>query len=1107
MDQVYPLNAPAPDPDIVDRHLGINNDILAGVAVAMPTRIDDALQANAQALGPVQARMQRSSQALLTANSTALKPVINALQGHVDAALAGNQAALDQLPASAKVAAAAVQTGPSDWAVVFNQVQNQFSAVEGVTSATLAQPWVIVAAGLTSAQAETLVQQRAAANGTQVYRGPIPTVATPTPAPTPAPVTTPVAPAPTTPVNLPPGCLPVTAVSDPSQLKFPPGDGSDPSSPNRSVVVYSAAGSIFTGPSNSVTSATPGVQILQYVDIPTGYVQWGGTGVQISGICPVEMAPITPQPQPPEPPPEPPPPPPEPPPPPPPPQPQWFCVRQQSGDGSYTYSVQQFADIIAVSSSAFQYVSGPFATQSEAQASCQSIQDTITRVITCPTPGTVGLPDWCSVNVCQTIDALTGAVKGPKSFDLFVATGAGTQENPAPLGTWLWDVKNTPVIGEGLQALIVLAFCKIDALVNSAITDAGANTGPFIAVGVIRAIVDWAAKWFGLGLNDANKRLGYWLNYISPTYIPNAYEADALWQQGFIGEEQWQCWVKANNVCPDPHKLIAEAGVWHPTQHEVERLWRIGWLSDDERAKYQHWNKLHSPLAVQTYAQLYEQYPSMSDVIRFMVRDVWDQTVVESAGLDGDFDAKWTADAKRYGNIAGVSDDLARLNWRAHWVLPAASQIFEMVRRLRPNRVDAALAFTHDDAIKLLGVNDFAPGYRERLLAVSYAPLPIRAIRTLYDTHQISTDEVGERYQDQGYSAKDADLFKSQEEVLRRRRVAGQSHGYTPGFIAKALQLNAITELEARHHMAQLGYSAGAVDDMIKVAALTRTMQFALQGERRAMSLALRSVLNGYQVGTLGRDQALSVLIQQGYSVQAGNVALDALDLSSRTKLASTLVARMRQAILKGEVTVAQGEQALIAAGIAPPRAAEYAASWTLQLSPKRKVLSGNQVLKYVRDGILTSDQARQRLVNLGFAADDVQLMLLEVAYQTQQAEIRLKSALDKQRQKAASALLRESQRQQALADKTRKALCKQTPPGLLRRWYVSRQIDDQYVIDSLSCQGYTSDVTERYLREFQSDRQAADDKKAAKAAKATAAAGNGSTGGTSPTPASGGSP
>lgn len=1126
MDQVYDLQAPPPDPDIVDRHLAINNDILAGVANALPTRIDDALMANGQAIAPIESRMQRSAGTLLNQNTQALRPAMAALQGQVDAALAGNGAALDQLPPSVKVATQSASANPALLTADGNPTagtwvvwSNDYTGVKVPQPSTQAQPvgvgWRVVDAGLSQAQAFALA-------GTLNPPGSIPAVPAPmtTPMPTPAqPVNT--GPAPITVSTVPPlttndgvqgswYCL--TSFDGVSYSGFVPVGSEFMLLPSAGVNSYSgpyASQDVANAACNAQAPTPPTVQYycasFTTYDGNTQYQVFDSNAIgaavadgwkQVSGpypdqgtaiaACKAPPTTIPPIGQPPTP-------------------LQYWCAYVKMPDGSTTYNVFDSTAIDQKVQQGWTKYLGPFADFLTAQIACFGASQVPQQTPAACQPGTLPLyPNWCSVNVCDTIDAISGATEGKKTFDVFDMLAAGTQENIGPAGTWLNQVRQIALVGESFYSVIATVGCKLNATINAAIAEDTQAKDGLVPVAVVFGVLDFLSKWFGLGLGDTKTKFGYWLNYLSPTTIPTQGETDELFQRNIISQEQWTCYTRANNTCEQPHFLVAQAGLHQPDIAETIKLHRLEFIDDPTYEKLMTFNKVGDRYAMYLAEKGYDNYPNAPDIIRFMTRDVFDPAVVTSAGLDKEFPEKWVGEAKTLGYAAGVNDDLALLHWRAHWVLPSMSQTFEMVRRLRPGRVAPSLEFTQADALQLMGVNDTAPGYRDRLLSISYAPLPIRAIRGLYDTHQLTTAEVGERYQDQGYSADDAALFSRQEEILRNRRLAAAGKGFTPAVISKALQANAMSDAEARHHMLRLGYSGADVDNMEQVAALERRMAFALAGEKRAMALALRSTLSAYEVGSIGRPDALAVLQQQGYSTVAATVTLNALDLSSRTSVAKTLVGRVRQGVLKGEVSLGQGEQALVAAGIDPARAQEYVASWTLLLSPKRKLLSGQQVLKMLREGILTREQASQRLSNLGFNPDDTQLLIVEVAYQTNQAQTRLQVASDKQRARAAAALLRESNRLNVLADKTRKQLCKQTPPALLRRWYAVHQIDSQYVIDSLSCQGYTPQVIDEYLRDFNDARTAKDAKKAAQAAKATATttngtAGTGSAGGTTP--------
>lgn len=365
-----------------------------------------------------------------------------------------------------------------------------------------------------------------------------------------------------------------------------------------------------------------------------------------------------------------------------------------------------------------------------------------------PPPATLSWPRWCSVNVCQSIAANNDSLQGGEGFNLFQVLGAYDAEGNPDHNSWFYKLSShlPQAVWDGL----VGAVGQVNVWVNDSLGTLAPSATQLGALFLVRAGVDFIQRWLGLGLEDVNRSIGYWINYLAPSEIPSVGDADAAYRAGVISFDQWQCWVRANNVCPDPHQLVFQATVTRPGIREAERLYRAGVINDQTRRDLQRYQGVFAGSDGDYFRELYTEYPGFQDVISFMLRDVWDPAVVASAGLDAEFDEKYTADARRYGDIAGLTPDLARLYWRAHWRLPATGEVYEMVRRLRPGRVPPNLQFTQADGLKLLGVNDVAPGYRERLMALSYRPLSRLDAKRLYYLGVIDQAEVAEVMADEG---------------------------------------------------------------------------------------------------------------------------------------------------------------------------------------------------------------------------------------------------------------------------------------------------------------------------------------------------------------------
>jgi len=142
----------------------------------------------------------------------------------------------------------------------------------------------------------------------------------------------------------------------------------------------------------------------------------------------------------------------------------------------------------------------------------------------------------------------------------------------------------------------------------------------------------------------------------------------------------------------------------------------------------------------------YFEYPSGEDFIRFAVRDVFNPSVVEMAGLDDMF----PEDILPYAAKAGMSEQVLRWNWRAHWQLPSPQMAYEMLHR----RI-----ISEDELKQLLKVADWAPGYIDALMAISYNPLTRVDARRMWETGVLSDEGFRDAMKDLGYNDKNADLY------------------------------------------------------------------------------------------------------------------------------------------------------------------------------------------------------------------------------------------------------------------------------------------------------------------------------------------------------------
>jgi len=136
-------------------------------------------------------------------------------------------------------------------------------------------------------------------------------------------------------------------------------------------------------------------------------------------------------------------------------------------------------------------------------------------------------------------------------------------------------------------------------------------------------------------------------------------------------------------------------------------------------------------------------YPSGNDFISFAVRDAFNPEVVRSAGLDDNFPDEIIPLAAR----AGMSEEVLHWYWRAHWQLPSPQMGYDMLQRG---------IITVDELKALLRAADWAPGWIDRLIAISFNPLTRVDARRMWESGVLKDEEYVQSMRDIGYSEENA---------------------------------------------------------------------------------------------------------------------------------------------------------------------------------------------------------------------------------------------------------------------------------------------------------------------------------------------------------------
>lgn len=304
-------------------------------------------------------------------------------------------------------------------------------------------------------------------------------------------------------------------------------------------------------------------------------------------------------------------------------------------------------------------------------------------------------------------------------------------------------------------------------------------------------------------------------------------------------------------------QLVAVTGN-PPGPETLLQMWNRNLVDEGEVDKGLRQGNL-KPEWYPSFKQLREAIPTLSDMIRFAVREVYNPEQRAALGLDGDFPDDFAADAA----LHGYSLERAKQSWAAHWQLPSPTQGYTMLWRglITPQQLDG-----------LLKALDYSPTWRERLAKISHHVPGRIDLRRMLRFGLITRADVKRGYIRLGYEDADAEAMTklaeyeaTHSETTSPLVSRARSRLYT---VAHAEYLDgSLTEQDARQVLAQLGATAGEADTIIAL--------WAREDEIARTELTAAQVKKALKKQLMSREEAVARLVDRGYTADDAAILLD----------------------------------------------------------------------------------------------------------------------------------------------------------------------------------------------------------------------------------------
>lgn len=526
----------------------------------------------------------------------------------------------------------------------------------------------------------------------------------------------------------------------------------------------------------------------------------------------------------------------------------------------------------------------------------------------------------------------------------------------------------------------------------------GCNNPGFVSAAQIMAVIGIADKATGTNLSQFALPYTYAINSQCRQRQMSPQEAMAAYLGNGINLSHLDGYYGVNGICPEVIAPQIQAAKAKPVPLQLAMMRRreiidaAGYQSGMRQLGYLE------PQVSEDIFKLTEQVPTLSDIIRLMVRDADDEQLANRLDLDNSFDAKYGRQLRKWSEMQGVPELFAKYAWRAHWEIPSPTQLFEFWRRLRNKPEFGGADKLWSDIESALIQQDILPYWHKYYQAVAYHPLGRIDVRRGFNTGALNDDEVVAAYEQLGYDTDNSNRLLKFARILRRDAAASN----------KAVKLwlkFAIDRNEAFTRMTDDGLPADVVNRALDDSAIQfATSNYAAAfvrgdisrdqlidklenwgvdsgtSQRIADLLSVRRIhhpaIEDYAVGTIDRSDAYSQATQDGLYSDSVERLLDKVDRKIKQSEVIACQKGVKKRYILGEFDAQQAQQELEQSGTVPSRASQLVNSWNCEKQRIGKAIPANKLCDWLSRGSIDAAEFRRRLLNIGYDETAADLMM-----------------------------------------------------------------------------------------------------------------------------------
>lgn len=484
-----------------------------------------------------------------------------------------------------------------------------------------------------------------------------------------------------------------------------------------------------------------------------------------------------------------------------------------------------------------------------------------------------------------------------------------------------------------------------DVVFSKLLPEQGCTDPNYIQLQATRTVTGFMSKWVGPGLDGIDAKAAQQAHNLCPSMLPTPDNAIEAYLTDQISLDTATCWARAGDATEAEWRKMVDARQTKLNAGEVLALWRRKLIRDEQADKSLREIGYINPDTIGELKLLTDQIPPASDLVTFMVRDVEDPEILAKFNLDSQFDDKFQGKVKEWADNQGVSEEYMRRVWRAHWSIPAPTQLFDFYHRLRKDPNFGGEAKLRDEIELALRQQDILPFWVPYFMAASFhVPTRIDA-RRMYKQGVIDKAGLSLIFTRQGYSDEDANRLADFYETDRF-----QSWAKSP--IVRQYVAGEINQGELLSVLMDQGATSPEVDRILAQAKLQQTAR-----RRKVCHAAWRKK---YLMGEMNADAALKSLIDDGLNADVAGQILAGWTCELKTRSKTIPAAKACQLYNDGIISEADYYQRLINVGYSNPDALALLSDCQLAGAKKRNA-EQEKVMRRITQQAKAQDAANRR--------------------------------------------------------------------------------------------------------------------------------------------------